>query len=70
MVKKPAIEAHQSSSEYPYESQKTEQYEKHSAPSYRSEEILGDEENNLQSGTHRGLDARHIQMISLGGAIG
>ncbi|KAG0171209.1 hypothetical protein DFQ30_001303 [Apophysomyces sp. BC1015] len=28
------------------------------------------EETDLQRGTKRGLSARHIQMISLGGAIG
>ncbi|OBZ90070.1 Lysine-specific permease [Choanephora cucurbitarum] len=70
MVEKQVIETHQSSSEYAYDTEKTEQFEKHSAPSYRSEELGGDEENNIQAGTHRGLDARHIQMISLGGAIG
>ncbi|KAI8877554.1 hypothetical protein K501DRAFT_260167 [Backusella circina FSU 941] len=38
------------------------------ASSYMSHRSAGDEE--LQSGVVRGLSARHIQMISLGGAIG
>lgn len=39
--------------------------------SYVTGNIVDDDlENNVQKGTHRGLDARHIQMISLGGAIG
>ncbi|RCH88806.1 hypothetical protein CU098_002547, partial [Rhizopus stolonifer] len=73
MIEKPSIETHQtttSSSEFHYESQKVEEFEKNSAASYHSHNIDDVEENNIQSGTHRGLDARHIQMISLGGAIG
>jgi amino acid permease len=38
------------------------------ASSYMSHRSSGDEE--LQGGVVRGLSARHIQMISLGGAIG
>jgi amino acid permease len=71
MLEKPSVEQQQTStSEYHYESQKIEEFEKNSAPSYHSNGIEEDVENNIQAGTHRGLDARHIQMISLGGAIG
>ncbi|KAG2190216.1 hypothetical protein INT46_004202 [Mucor plumbeus] len=71
MIEKPSVAENQtSSSEYHYESQKIEEFEKSSAPSYRSENLNQEEENHIQEGTHRGLDARHIQMISLGGAIG
>ncbi|KAL7315611.1 hypothetical protein PS15m_004807 [Mucor circinelloides] len=72
MIEKPSITENQitSSSEYHYESQKVEEFEKSSAPSYRSDNLIEEEENHIQEGTHRGLDARHIQMISLGGAIG
>ncbi|KAL0144118.1 gamma-aminobutyrate permease [Mucor lusitanicus] len=72
MIEKPSITENQttSSSEYHYESQKIEEFEKSSAPSYRSDNLNEEEENHIQEGTHRGLDARHIQMISLGGAIG
>lgn len=72
MIEKPSITENQttSSSEYHYESQKIEEFEKSSAPSYRSDNLNQEEENHIQEGTHRGLDARHIQMISLGGAIG
>ncbi|KAI9271289.1 amino acid permease-domain-containing protein [Sporodiniella umbellata] len=40
--------------------------------SKRSKHAIGDEDEveSLQHGTKRGLSARHIQMISLGGAIG
>jgi amino acid permease len=58
-------------SEYHYESQKTEEFEIHSTPSYTSNtKNLNDDVESLQHGTKRGLHARHIQMISLGGAIG
>ncbi|KAI7893605.1 amino acid permease/ SLC12A domain-containing protein [Mucor mucedo] len=55
-----------------YESQKLEEYEKSAdAPSYISNANQNtDDVEALQHGTKRGLDARHIQMISLGGAIG
>lgn len=61
-----------SASEYHYESQKIEEFEKNSAPSYISnaEKFDNADVESLQHGTKRGLDARHIQMISLGGAIG
>ncbi|KAI9364570.1 amino acid permease/ SLC12A domain-containing protein [Pilaira anomala] len=54
-----------------YDSQKIEEYEKEKTPTYNSDHnpSTGDVES-LQHGTKRGLDARHIQMISLGGAIG
>ncbi|CEP15481.1 hypothetical protein [Parasitella parasitica] len=68
--KQPISEIQTSPSEYHYESHKTEEFEKSSAFSYHSENLNRDVENNIQEGTHRGLDARHIQMISLGGAIG
>ncbi|KAI7906616.1 amino acid permease/ SLC12A domain-containing protein [Cokeromyces recurvatus] len=55
-----------------YESQKIEEFEK--APSYFSNSHVDQEDlennNHIQDGTVRGLSARHIQMISLGGAIG
>jgi amino acid permease len=37
-----------------------------------SKHAIGDDEDveSLQHGTQRGLSARHIQMISLGGSIG
>lgn len=71
MFEKPSVEHQQTStSEYHYESQKIEEFEKASTPSYHSNTVEDDAENNIQAGTHRGLDARHIQMISLGGAIG
>lgn len=55
-----------------YESQKIEEFEKSgNAPSYISNANQNtDDVESLQHGTKRGLDARHIQMISLGGAIG
>jgi amino acid permease len=60
-----------SASEYHYESRKIEEFENNSAPSYISNhEKIVDDVESLQHGTKRGLDARHIQMISLGGAIG
>lgn len=61
-----------SSKEHRYESHKIEEFEKgSSAPSYISHSHLNtDDVESLQHGTKRGLDARHIQMISLGGAIG
>jgi amino acid permease len=71
MAEKSSVEHLQTStSEYHYESQKIEEFEKSSAPSYHSGGVEEDVENNIQAGTRRGLDARHIQMISLGGAIG
>ncbi|RCH77966.1 hypothetical protein CU098_002824, partial [Rhizopus stolonifer] len=52
-----------------YENEKADDSSYHSK---RSKHAIGDEEDveSLQHGTKRGLSARHIQMISLGGAIG
>lgn len=78
VVEKTLYENQQQSSEgYAYDSEKVQEYELatsksggNSVRSYSSGNVAEDLENNLQSGTKRGLDARHIQMISLGGAIG
>lgn len=61
-----------SAGDHHYESQKIEEFgNKSDAPSYTSNVNNNmDDEESLQHGTKRGLDARHIQMISLGGAIG
>ncbi|KAI9031019.1 amino acid permease-domain-containing protein [Phycomyces nitens] len=48
-----------------YDSEKIESGRHQNPPTYAN-----DEEHDLQEGTRRGLSARHIQMISLGGAIG
>ncbi|ORE22328.1 hypothetical protein BCV71DRAFT_241131 [Rhizopus microsporus] len=65
------IKAHHGAEKPPpeYEIEKMDSSSYHSK---RSKNAIGDEEDleSLQHGTHRGLDARHIQMISLGGAIG
>ncbi|KAG0936984.1 hypothetical protein G6F57_007685 [Rhizopus arrhizus] len=60
-----------------YSSDKPPEYENEKADngsfhSKISKHAIGDEEDvqSLQHGTQRGLSARHIQMISLGGAIG
>ncbi|CAO3654463.1 unnamed protein product [Mucor hiemalis] len=67
MTEKHQVEQRGSTSDYHYESQKIEDEK---APSYISNPDNMDDEESLQHGTKRGLDARHIQMISLGGAIG
>ncbi|CAO3694737.1 unnamed protein product [Rhizopus microsporus] len=65
------IKAHHGAEKPPpeYEIEKMDSSSYHSK---QSKNAIGDEEDleSLQHGTHRGLDARHIQMISLGGAIG
>lgn len=50
----------------------TEKGDKTSYHSKESKNTIEDEEDieSLQHGTQRGLSARHIQMISLGGCIG
>ncbi|KAI8979292.1 amino acid permease/ SLC12A domain-containing protein [Mycotypha africana] len=60
----------ESAGNYYHESQEIQDHEKASPPSYISQNLNEEEANELQSGTVRGLTARHIQMISLGGAIG
>ncbi|KAI8090561.1 amino acid permease-domain-containing protein [Thamnidium elegans] len=71
-MSKHQLELESSASEdHRYDSQKIEEFEKETAPSYHSKSDHPDDDvESLQHGTKRGLDARHIQMISLGGAIG
>ncbi|GAA5798640.1 hypothetical protein HPULCUR_004045 [Helicostylum pulchrum] len=70
-MSKHQLELESSASENRYDSQKIEEFEKEGAPSYNSKsDHPEDDVESLQHGTKRGLDARHIQMISLGGAIG
>lgn len=56
----------ESADPYNYGSQKVEELDVHGEFSHRSI----DEEALENKGTKRGLSARHIQMISLGGCIG
>lgn len=71
-MSKHQLELESSASEnHKHDSQKIEEFEKEGAPSYHSKtDHPEDDVESLQHGTKRGLDARHIQMISLGGAIG